>query len=272
MIALYHNDMSVCAQKVRMTLAEKQLPWESHHLDLRAGDQQKPEYLKLNPNSVVPTLVDNGAVIIESTVICEYIDDGYPQQSLRPSAPAARAAMRLWTKQLDETVHAATSTLSNGIAFRHQKLVWGMTKLEEFHRNMPNPARREQSWENITKGVESRYFIDAAKRFDKLLNDMEAALANSTWLAGEEFSLADVSYAPYLTRLDHLQLQFLWDRRPHIPHWYDRLRERRSYREAFDAWPNQSYYTLMKEKGLEARDRVKAILSATESRLRQDPV
>jgi glutathione S-transferase len=184
MIALYHNDMSVCAQKVRMTLAEKQLPWESHHLDLRVGDQQKPEYLKLNPNSVVPTLVDNGAVIIESTVICEYIDDGYPQQSLRPSAPAARAAMRLWTKQLDETVHAATSTLSNGIAFRHQKLVWGMTKLEEFHRNMPNPARREQSWENITKGVESRYYIDAAKRFDKLLNDMEAALANSTWLAG----------------------------------------------------------------------------------------
>lgn len=70
MISLYHNDMSVCAQKVRMTLAEKQLPWESHHLDLRAGDQQKPEYLKLNPNSVVPTLVDNGTVIIESTVIC----------------------------------------------------------------------------------------------------------------------------------------------------------------------------------------------------------
>ena len=59
MIALYHNDMSVCAQKVRMALAEKQLPWESHHLDLRAGDQQKPEYVKLNPNAVVPTLVHN---------------------------------------------------------------------------------------------------------------------------------------------------------------------------------------------------------------------
>jgi len=72
MIALYHNDMSVCAQKVRLTLAEKQLSWESHHLDLRAGDQQNPEYLKLNPNAVVPGLVDDGAVIIESTVICQY--------------------------------------------------------------------------------------------------------------------------------------------------------------------------------------------------------
>jgi glutathione S-transferase len=177
MIALYHNDMSVCAQKVRMALAEKQLPWESHHLDLRAGDQQKPEYVKLNPNAVVPTLVHNSAVLIESTVICEYLDDAYPELAIRPKDPVARARMRLWTKQLDEGVHAATSTISNGIAFRHQKLVWGMEKLEEFHRNMPNAARREQSWENITKGVESRYFADAAKRFDKLLADMEAALA-----------------------------------------------------------------------------------------------
>ena len=71
MIALYHNDMSVCAQKVRMTLAEKQLEWQSHPLDLRAGDQQKSEYVKLNPNAVVPTLVDDGAVIIQLTVVCE---------------------------------------------------------------------------------------------------------------------------------------------------------------------------------------------------------
>jgi len=141
MIALYHNDMSVCAQKVRMTLSEKRLEWQSHHLDLRAGDQQKPEYVKLNPNAVVPTLVDDGAVIIESTVICEYLDDAYPEPNLRPRDAAARARTRLWTKQLDEGIHAATSTLSNGIAFRHQKLAWGAQRLEEFHRNMPDPTR-----------------------------------------------------------------------------------------------------------------------------------
>jgi len=255
--------MSVCAQKVRMTLAEKQLPWESHHLDLRAGDQQKPEYIKLNPNAVVPTLVDNGAVIIESTVICEYLDDAYPEPALRPKDLAARARMRLWTKQLDESIHAATSTLSNGIAFRHQKLAWGMAKLEEFHSKMPNPTRREQSWENITKGVKSRYLVGATNRFERLLSDMEDALANDGWLAGNEYSLADISYAPYISRLDHLQLQFLWGHRPHIANWYDRLRERRSYCDAFDGWPNQSYYALMKEKGLETRDDVKAILSET---------
>ncbi|MGH7929079.1 MAG: glutathione S-transferase family protein [Candidatus Binatia bacterium] len=85
MIELYHNDMSVCAQKVRFALAEKKLAWEGHHLNLRAGDQQKPEYLKLNPNAVVPTLVDNGTVIIESTVINEYLDDAYLEPRLKPA-------------------------------------------------------------------------------------------------------------------------------------------------------------------------------------------
>ena len=87
MIELYHNDMSVCAEKVRFALAEKAIPWTSHHLNLRAGDQQKPEYLKLNPNALVPTLVDNGTVIIESTVINEYLDDAYPELRLRPREP-----------------------------------------------------------------------------------------------------------------------------------------------------------------------------------------
>lgn len=118
--------------------------------------------------------------------------------------------MRLWTKQLDEGVHAATSVVSSSIAFRHQKLATGMEKLEKFHQRMPDPVKRERSWENITKSIESRYFPESIKRFDKLLGDMETALAESSWLARKEFSLADIGYAPYITRLDHLQLQFLW--------------------------------------------------------------
>jgi glutathione S-transferase len=91
---------------------------------------------------------------------------------------------------------------------------------------------------------------------------MEAALADTPWLAGKEFSLADIGYAPYITRLDHLQLQFLWDERPHIPEWYDRLRERRPYGEALEKWFNATYLPLMREKGLEVRDKVKAIVGS----------
>jgi len=261
MIELYHNDMSVCAQKVRFTLAEKKLAWESHNMNLRAGDQQKPEYLKLNPNALVPTLVVDGTVIIESTVINEYLDEAYPEPSLKPADAAGRARMRLWSKQLDEGVHAATSVVSSAIAFRYQKLAIGMEALEEFHKKMPDPVKREKSWENVTKGVDSRFFPEAIKRFDKLLGDMETTLADCPWLAGKEFSLADIGFAPYVTRLDHLQLQFLWDQRRHIPEWYDRLRERRAYSEALEKWFNAKYLPLMKEKGLEAQARVKAIVA-----------
>lgn len=262
MIELYHNDMSVCAQKVRFTLAEKKLAWESHHLNLRAGDQQQPEYLKLNANALVPTLVDNGTVIIESTVINEYLDDSYPEVALKPTDGAGRARMRLWTKQLDEGVHAATSVVSSAIAFRYQKLAIGMEAVAEFHKKMPDPVKREKSWENITKGVDSRFFAEAVQRFDKLLADMNTTLADTPWLAGKEFSLADIGFAPYVTRLDHLQLQFLWDQRRHIPEWYDRLRERRAYSEALEKWFNAAYLPLMKEKGTEAQARVKAIVGA----------
>ena len=262
MIELYHNDMSVCAQKVRFALAEKKLQWEGRHLNLRAGDQQKPEYLKLNPNAVVPTLVDDGTVIIESTVINEYLDDSYPEPRLRPADSLARARMWLWTKQLDEGVHAATGVISFAIAFRYQKLAQGMEELEKFHQKMPDPVKRERSWDTITKGVDSSYVASAVKRFDRLLADMEAALSEGPWLAGKEFSLADIGYAPYVARLDHLQLQFLWDNRPHIPAWYERLQERRGYREGIKKWFNASYLPLMKEKGTEVRSRVKAIVAA----------
>src|SRR3954462_1268343 len=100
MLELYHNDTSTCAQKVRTTLAEKGLEWKSHHLDLRKGDQQTPEYLKLNPRGVVPTLVDRGRAVRESNVIMEYLDDEFPDVPLRPKDSFAKAQMRLWLQRL----------------------------------------------------------------------------------------------------------------------------------------------------------------------------
>ncbi len=98
MLELYHNDMSTCAQKVRLTLAEKGLEWQGHHMDLRAGDTRTPEYIKMNPGAVVPTLIDNGTIICESTVIMEYLDDAYPDIGVRPTDAIERARLRGWTK------------------------------------------------------------------------------------------------------------------------------------------------------------------------------
>ena len=105
MITLYHHGSSVCAAKVRIALAEKSLPWEGVYVDILRGDQFDPAYTKLNPKAVVPTLVHDGNVIIESTVICEYLDECFPEPPLKPADPAHRAAMRLWTKAVDEFLH-----------------------------------------------------------------------------------------------------------------------------------------------------------------------
>jgi hypothetical protein len=75
-----------------------------------------------------------------------------------------------------------------------------------------------------------------------------------------EFSLGHIGYA--LFYLQDLQLQFLWDKRPRIPAWFERVAKRKGYKEAFDDWPNESYATLMKVTGTEAQPRIKAILAS----------
>ena len=118
------------------------------------------------------------------------------QVALKPMDGAGGARMRLWTKQLDEGVHAATSVVSSAIAFRYQKLAIGMEAVAEFHKKMPDPVKREKSWENVTKGVESRFFPEAINRFDKLLSNMETTLAGSPWLAGTGIFLGQHRICP----------------------------------------------------------------------------
>ena len=94
MLELYSAPQSTCSQKVRLTLAEKNLNFVEHKMKLFQNDQLKPEYLKLNPNGVVPTLVDDGTPIIDSSVIMEYLDEVYPEIALSPAEPKQRAHMR----------------------------------------------------------------------------------------------------------------------------------------------------------------------------------
>ena len=259
MLALYHNDLSLCAQKVRMCLAEKGLAWESRHLALRSGEHQQPWYLKLNRRAVVPTLVDGDRVIPESNVILEYLDEAYPEPALMPADPYARARVRLWTKQLDEDVHdASAAVMSFGIAFRQQYLdrgEAGKTMLEE----IPNLFKRERRRDVIEKGTGSQHFVIAVRRMVLLLDEMEEALASHAWLAGDQYTLADVAFAPYLARLEHLNVARLFDARAHVADWYRRCKARPSFHEAIVKWENPDYLKLMQARGSDAWPQVQQI-------------
>jgi glutathione S-transferase len=251
--------MSVCAQKVRLCLAEKDLAYEQKHLDLRAGDQKRPEYLKLNPNGYVPTLVHDDFVVYESTVVCEYIDEAFSHPQLKPADARGRARMRGFTKFIDAAIFPSTGTVSMSIAFHHQYR-------PEFYDLM---EKARPGWlanlRQLQKGTENPAFPAAIKRLDKMVADMDKALVETggPWLLGKIYTLADVAYAPYVTRLDHLRfLPGMIEQRPRVAGWYDRMRARKPYQDALGAWFNPKYLPLMEEKGNEAWPRVKELLAA----------
>ena len=255
-LALYHNDMSSCAQKVRLCLAEKALEWESRHLNLRAGEHQQAWYVKLNPRAVVPTLIDDETVIPESNVINEYLDDRFPEHPLRPSDPYGKARMRLWTKQLDEGVHdAGIAVISFALAFRHQYLnkgEAGQLMLE----SIPDPIKRERRRDVIEKGLDSPFFKIAISRMLELYDEMEAQLGEHAWLVGESYTIADASFTPYVVRLEHLDILKLLDGHPRVLDWYARLKARPSFQDAIVKWENPDYLALMKRQGRESWEKI----------------
>jgi glutathione S-transferase len=115
---LYNAPPSTCSQRVRFVLNAKKLPFAEIKLDLLAGDQLKPDYLKLNPNGVVPTLDHDGAIIIDSSVIIEYLDEIAPEpECFTPPAPAERAKMRALMRFIDEMPAAAVRVPTFNLAF-----------------------------------------------------------------------------------------------------------------------------------------------------------
>lgn len=261
MLELYHGGTSVCSVKVRLALAEKGLDWESHYFSLVRREHQTEAYKAINPNLKVPALVDDGVPVVESTVINEYLDDRFPEQPLRPADPHERARMRLWTKQLDEGVHAAAGTVTYCIAYRYQRLALSKEEFEAYLAKKPVPEHRERSRDRVVNGVKSKLFPPALARMDKMVADMETQLTETPWLAGASYSLADAGFTPYVNRLDQLQLSPLWADRPHVTDWYDRVRARPSFETATGKWFEKESLALMAEKGAEEWPRIKEMLA-----------
>ena len=122
--------------------------------------------------------------------------------------------MRLWTKQLDEGVHdAGIAILSFGLAFRHQYLTRGEAG-KEMLESIPDPVKRERRRDVIEKGLDSPHFKIAVDRLLTLYRDMDKTLASHAWLAGDDYSIADAAFTPYIVRLEHLDVMGLLDPTP----------------------------------------------------------
>jgi len=141
MLVLYHAPHSTCSQKVRLVLHEKGAKFDEVRIDLGKKEQLKPDYLALNPNGVVPTLVDDGVPIVESSVICEYLDEKYPHNPLVPSDIVERARMRAWTHYIEEVAVGAIRVPSFNRAFLSRFEGQDQKQFEE-NEIKPRPVRK----------------------------------------------------------------------------------------------------------------------------------
>jgi glutathione S-transferase len=231
MLELYHNINSVCAQKVRIALYEKDQNVTEHLLTLQ-GDQNDPAYMKLNPNGVVPTLVHDGNVITESSLILYYIDEAFPNPPLMPKTPVARHRVRLYNKLIDEYMHNACTIITFATAFRPRFLKMAREQWLAEINKAPLKRRAEYKRSVIEHGLDSEFVIDALAQHQKLISWMADDLKRGPYLAGESFSNADCAVVPYILRLELLKLGAMWQVEPAVADWWARVQKRPSVRAA----------------------------------------
>jgi glutathione S-transferase len=259
---LYHNALSSCSQKVRMVLHEKALTVEDKLIDLQKGEQFDPAYMALNPNAVVPTLIDNGNVMIESTLINEYLQDTYPDISLVPKDTYERHQMRLLVKKIDDSLATACGVITYSIAVRPALLARPREDVDAMIAKMPSAKKREMRTAVVDLGVAAPQFKEAMQTHQSIFDTAETMLTAHKWLVSETFSLADCALMPYVVRIDHLGQQHEIESRPNLKHWYEAIQARPSFNDAVTKWAPAAAVTMFKQAGEAVKDEIVKVMQS----------
>jgi glutathione S-transferase len=231
---LFHADISNCSMRVRMVLAEKELPWTSHHLDLRKKETVTPEYFGIHPKGLVPTLVHDGVVHIESNEIIEYLDESFPDPPLRPQMQKQLEEMHTWLRTATEMHVPAVKTL-----IYTRKIGKVLHKNEEEDAKYRSLQRDPEllafhSLASTGIGLPKEQVDRAEATLLRLFDQAEVALSQHQWLVGDQFSLADISWVPLHFTL--LGVDFPFDRYPCVSAWADAIRDRPCFQEGVLRW------------------------------------
>lgn len=233
-LTLFNAPQSTCSQRVRFVLNAKGLAFEEHKLDLFSGDQLKPDYLKINPNGVVPTLIDDGKVIIDSSVIVEYLDEVYPDgERFVPDDPVRRAEMRSLMRFIDEIPTPAIRVPSYNLAFvRHFR---AMSEEQFLALAESKPLRKEFLLTMGRTGFsedEMKKAVDRLARGLKRMNDAIAA-HGGIWMLGDQLTLADIAIMPVVVRMDDIGMGAMWDDMPAVGRWLRGLQSHPAFTETY---------------------------------------
>lgn len=259
---LYHNSFSLCSKKTRVCLAELGIDHRSHHIDLietGAYENISRRFLKVNPAALVPVLVHNGHPIYESHEQLGYAAAHSERgAALMPKDPEKRALIEHWVHRAsligDDPIAGLEETAGNAVPGLTMPLFAAMIehipahRIVEgllFHRFKKRPAVFLMLKRRGLKGLPSiKPLVGLVRRsrtaMHRHLDDLETALAANAgpWIAGKEFSLADVGMMVTLERLreaDWLEV-FLTENRPNLAAYWDALQARPSYQAGVAAF------------------------------------
>lgn len=228
---LYHGAISNCSMRVRMTLIEKGLDWTSHHIDLKKKENITPEYFGINPNGLVPTLVDNGVVHIESNDIIDYLDATYPEPTLRVED---NEGMMQWLK-LAASIHVPAIkpyVYARKVAVKLKKTSEEQSRYDALQQNqeLKDFHAKHKGSSTFSEDDVARAEGILAQCFDKL----EQALDGKTWIMGEHYSLADISWIPVHFVL--IGCGYPFERYPNIQRWAEGFQAKASFQEGVLKW------------------------------------
>ena len=200
MIRLFHVPLSPFCRKVRLSLAEKKLEVE---LVEERYWQQDPDFLRRNPAGKVPVLKIDGQTMAESSAICEYIEEKYPEPPLLPKDSVERQEVRRLVAWFDDKFHHEVTS----------KLLYERVNKKVMGQGYPDSA-------NVKAGAKAIKFH---------LDYLGWLLDQRRWLAGDRMTLADFAAAAHLSTLDYIS-DVDWNRNEGVKDWYAKIKSRPAFR------------------------------------------
>jgi glutathione S-transferase len=237
-ITLYDYHGSPCARRVRIVLLEKGQPWHTQLVDLTKMEQKRPEYLRLNPNGVVPTLVHGDRVIYESNVITEYLDAVFPAPRLYPEDPWECAQAKMWQAWELAMAKEYRPLMYLRVIGPVDRMRPKDDVMAEVRRSTDDPTHID--WVSRvydgTVVTEHEAALLGAQLYQRL-DYLEQALDGRQFLVGNRFSIADVSVLPRVAMYSMVQLPIEPARYPNVSRWLERTGSRPSFAKSVNVRP-----------------------------------
>ena len=224
----YHAEPLANSLKSMIPLKEKGLDYESVYVDLHRFEQHQPWFTAINPEGQVPVLDHDGTIVTHTTVINEYLEDAFPDAPpLRPNTPAGNARMRYWNKFVDEHVmnyvsmhgwHRLVGVIARNI---------DNGEFETLLERIPLQEQREK-WRTARSGFSEADLANATRKIEVAVDKVEAQLAETPWLAGDMFTLADINFYSHCGMMVERMFPELnvGTRCPRLVEWRDRVTAR----------------------------------------------